>query len=198
EAETKEDVDALRHLQLHKAQYDVLVREATEMGGLDGVVLLGDAPPEDDGSAPVSSTGYTPQVPHSLSDAGLSVSFMFDLVLRTLYKGGRRAGGDWAASMKLPFSVLAPILPAMRKQGLIDIVGQRGAAGDAGYEYELKPPKGTDALQDALDRTTYVGPAPVPFGDYLESVSAQTIRNFVVTRRNIEHAFRDLIMTPEL
>src|SRR5262249_52387553 len=98
EAETKEDVDALRHLQLHKAQYDVLVREATEMGGLDGVVLLGDAPPEDDGSAPVSSTGYTPQVPHSLSDAGLSVSFMFDLVLRTLYQGGRRAGGDLAAS----------------------------------------------------------------------------------------------------
>ncbi|HEV3144873.1 MAG TPA: ATP-binding protein, partial [Gemmataceae bacterium] len=197
-AEQKQDAEALRHLLLHKAQYDCLEKEAAEMGGLDGVVLLGDAPPEDDGTGVVAHHGYAPQVPHSLNDAGLSVSFMFDMVLRTLYQSGRLTGGDLAAAIKLPFSVLAPILPAMRKQGLIDIVGQRSSAGDAGYEYELKPPRGTAALEDALDRTTYVGPAPVPFDDYLETVSAQTIRNFIVTRRNIEHAFQDLVMVPEL
>ena len=49
----------------------------------------------------------------------------------------------WAnAIYLLPYAVLAPVFPAMRKQGLIDIVGQKGGAGDAGYEYELKPPKG--------------------------------------------------------
>jgi hypothetical protein len=198
EAEQKQDTDALRHLQLHKSQYDSLVLEANELGGLDGVVLLGDAPPEDDGSDPMAGAGYAPQVPHSLADAGLSVSFMFELILRTLYQGGRVTGGDLASAVKLPFSVVGPILPAMRRQGLIDIVGQHGGAGDAGYEYELKPPKGTAALEDALHKTSYVGPAPVPFNDYLEAVSAQTIRNFVVTRRNIEHAFQDLIMTPDL
>ena len=198
EAEQKQDTDALRHLQLHKVQYDGLVQEANEMGGLEGVVLLGDAPPDDDGSGPAASTGYAPQVPHTLNDAGLSASFMFDLLLRTLYQSGRLAGGDLAGAVKLPYSVIGPILPAMRKQGLIDIVGQHGGAGDAGYEYELKPPKGTAALEDALRKTTYVGPAPVPFDDYLEAVSAQTIRNFVVTRRNIEHAFNDLVMTPDL
>jgi hypothetical protein len=198
DAEQKQDAAALQHLQLHKAQYDVLLEDANRMGGLEGVVLLGDAPPEDEDGTPVYSSLFVPQVPRSINDAGLSVSFLFDLVLRSIYHAGRISGGELADFLKLPFSVLAPILPAMRKQGLIDIVGQHGGAGDAGYQYEIKPPRGTEALEDALEKTTYIGPAPVPFEDYIETVSAQTIRNFVVTRRNIERAFQDLVMTPEV
>jgi predicted ATPase with chaperone activity len=85
----------------------------------------------------------------------------------------------------------------MRKQTLIDIVSQRGNSGDAGFVYAVKPPKGTAALQDALDKTTYVGPTPVPFTDYVESVLAQTIKRLVVTRRSINKAFEDLIITDE-
>src|SRR5262249_29560995 len=54
------------------------------------------------------------------------------------------------------------------------------------------------ALQDALNKTTYCGPAPVTFDDYVESVAAQTIRNLVVTRRSIQRAFEDLVITPEV
>jgi predicted ATPase with chaperone activity len=78
---------------------------------------------------------------------------------------------------------------------LIDIVGQKGSGGEATFEYELKPPRGTEAVQDALDKTAYAGPAPVPFDDYVESVAAQTIKKLVVTRRNIQRAFEDLIIT---
>src|SRR5207302_3145138 len=54
--------------------------------------------------------------------------------------------------------------------------------------YEIKPPKGSAALQEALDKTNYVGPAPVPFSDYVEGVVAQTIKKMVVTRRSIRKA----------
>src|SRR5262249_9988375 len=67
-----------------------------------------------------------------------------------------------------------------------------------GFVYEIKPPKGTAALQDALDKTTYVGPAPVPFADYVESVLAQTIKKLVVTRRSIRKAFEDLVITEDV
>src|SRR5438876_2331462 len=53
EAERKQDADAINHLQLHKAHYDVLLQEAMQLGGIDGVVLLGDAPPEDEGTGTV-------------------------------------------------------------------------------------------------------------------------------------------------
>ena len=99
------------------------------------------------------------------------------MVLRAIYNRGRITGSDLSGELKLPYQVLAPVLPLMRKQGLIDIVGQKGGGGDATFEYEIKPPKGSLALQDALDKTTYSGPAPVPFDDYVESVIAQMIKN---------------------
>lgn len=196
EAEKRKDEDALRHLNLHKAHYEILVREAQAQGGLDGVVLLGDPPPEDDGGT-ARSAGFIPQQPKSVNDTGLNVTFLFDLVLRAVYHRGRVTGSDLAADMKLTYGVLAPILPAMRKQGLIDIVGQKGGAGDAGYEYEIKPPKGSAAVEEAMAKTTYLGPAPVPYDDYIETIAAQTLRNFIVTRRTIEGAFQDLILSPE-
>jgi hypothetical protein len=198
EAERRDDQDAIRHLQLHKAQYDVLLADAMQAGGVEGVVLLGDAPPEDAGAGPVVGNAYFPPRPGRIKDIGLNISFVFDLVLRTIYNRGRITGSDLSNELKLAYSVLAPVLPAMRKQGLIDISGQKGGAGDAGYEYEIKPPKGSAAVEEALHKTSYIGPAPVPFEDYLETVAAQTIRNFVVTRRTIEAAFRDMVVTPSV
>jgi hypothetical protein len=198
EARRKNDKEAIDHLELHKSQYDQLLHEAMDQGGIDGVVLLGDPPPSDDEADPQFANAYVPRQPKTVDDTGLSVTFLFDLVLRMLYHRGRATGTDLSNDLKLPFSVLSPLLPAMRRQGLIDIVGQKGGAGDAGYEYELKPPKGQLAVDEALRKTTYLGPAPVPFEDYAESIQAQTLRKFVVTRRSIERAFQDLIITDEV
>ena len=69
----------------------------------------------------------------------------------------------------------------MRKQSLIDIVGQKGQRRRQ-LRVRDQAAEGQTALQDALDKTTYVGPGPVPFADYVESVLAQTIKKLVVTR----------------
>jgi hypothetical protein len=199
EAQARNDADAARHLQLHAEQYEALLQRAHEAGPLDGVTLLGDPPPGDDGeSVQRIGRGYVPPQPTSLEDTGLSAPFLADLVLRTLYNRGRLTGSELANQMNVPFSVIAPLLPAMRRQTLIDIVGQKGGGGDASFEYEIKPPKGAMAVEDALNKTGYVGPAPVPFDDYVESVMAQTIRYLVVTRRSIQKAFSDLVMTEDV
>ena len=200
EAHTHHDVEAVHHLQLHQSQYDVLAEQAQQSGHeLSTLEMLGDPPPTDEEGEPIIRTGgYVPQPPKLASETGLNVQFLFDLVLRAIYNRVRVTGSDLASDLKLPYPVLAPVLPLMRKQTLIDIVGQKGGGGDATFEYEIKPPKGTLALQDALDKTTYTGPAPVPFDDYVESVIAQTVKNLVVTRRSIQRAFEDLVMTPEV
>src|SRR4029079_10077723 len=138
-----------------------------------------------------------PRLPTRWEDLGLDITFLFDLAIRTIYTRGQITGGELAAELAIPFPILNPVFQAMRKQTLIDIVGQRGNSGDASFVYAVKPPKGTAALQDALDKTTYAGPAPVPFTDYVESVLAQTIKRLVVTRRSIYKAFEDLIITDE-
>jgi hypothetical protein len=199
EAQARHDQDAVRHLLLHQAHFDQLANHVLRNGGdLDSLRLLGDPPPADDVAPRPKGSGYQPIPPKTLDDAGVSMPFLFDMVLRAIYNRGRLTGSELAAELKLNYSVIAPVLPLMRKQALIDIVGQKGGGGDATFEYEIKPPKGSLALQDALDKTTYTGPCPVPFDDYVESIAAQTIKNLVVTRRSIQKAFQDLVITPEV
>ncbi|HEY1380335.1 MAG TPA: ATP-binding protein [Gemmataceae bacterium] len=183
DAQDRNDNEALHHLLLHQTQYDQLATQVLRDGGnLDDLKMLGDPPPP----------------PRDSTETGLSDAFLFEMVLRTIYNRGRLTGSELAGDLKLNYGVLGPLLPLMRKQGLIDIVGQKGGGGDANYEYEIKPPKGSLALQDALAKTSYSGPCPVTFDDYVESVAAQTIRSLVVTRRSIQKAFQDLIITPEV
>jgi len=198
QAEEKGDEEAIAHLRLHKLHFESLLADAERAGTLtDDVTLLGDAPPTDEEALPVTGNAYLPRVPQRWEDLGLELPYLFDLTLRLIYTRGHITGADLANAMAVPFPVLNPVFQAMRKQSLVDIVAQRGNSGDASFVYAIKPPKGEDALRDALDKTSYVGPAPVPFTDYVESVMAQTIKRLVVTRRSIRKAFEDLIITDE-
>ncbi|MFO0851466.1 MAG: ATP-binding protein [Gemmataceae bacterium] len=197
-AEEAGDAEAVRHLQLHKLHYEALLADAQRYGSLDGVTLLGDPPPSDDEAVPQAANAYTPRSPGSVEETGLNQSFLFDMVLRTLFSRGQTTAADLAAAIAVPFSVMSPVFQQMRKQMLIDITGQRGGSGESGFVYDIKPPKGSAAVQDALDKTAYVGPCPVPFADYVEAVMAQTVKKLVVTRKSIRKAFEDLIITDEV
>ncbi|MCU0703847.1 MAG: ATP-binding protein [Fimbriiglobus sp.] len=195
QAEAKGDQEAVDHLRLHKVHYEMLLADAARYGSLDGVTLLGDPPPTEDEAVPTTGNQFLPRIPTTWEETGLDLPFLFESVLRTIFVRGRMAASALADEMCLPFTVLSPVLQGMRRQMLIDIVGQQGSSGDASFVYEVKPPKGSAALQDALDKTTYVGPAPVPFADYAESVLAQTVKKIVVTRRSVRKAFEDLIIS---
>jgi hypothetical protein len=198
EAEEKGDQEAISHLSLHRLHFEALLADAERTGTLtDEVTLLGDPPPTDEESAPSTANAFSPRLPARWEDLGLELAFLFDLTIRAIYTRGQITGGELAAELAVPFAIMNPVFQAMRKQSLVDIVGQRGNSGDASFVYAVKPPKGTAALQDAMEKTTYVGPAPVPFTDYVESVLAQSIKKFVVTRRSIRKAFEDLIITDE-
>lgn len=195
QAEQSQDAEALRHLRLHEVHYKKLLADAMAGGGLEGVTLLGDPPPDIEEAVPRISNPYVPRPPARWEDLGLSLPFLSDTILRTIYNRGQITGSDIAQELCVPIHTIGNVLQAMRKQTLIDIVGQRGASGDASFIYEIKPPKGTTAVQDALAKTSYFGPAPVPFNDYVESVLAQSIRKLIVTRMSIQKAFEDLIIT---
>ncbi len=193
-AHAKGDQEAIDHLKLHKVHYEMLLADAERFGSLEGVTLLGDPTPTEDESTPQTANQFIPRSPSTWEDLGIDLPFLFDSIMRTIFTRGQLTGNEIANEIAVPFAVLNPVFQSMRKQMLIDIVGQRGASGDASFVYEIKPPKGTTGLQDALEKTNYVGPTPVPFADYVESVLAQTVKKLVVTRHSIRKAFEDLII----
>lgn len=198
DAEAAKDEEALQHLRLHESHYLKLYKEAEANGGLEGVTLLGDPPPDIEESVPKIANAFIPKSPMRWEDLGLPLPFIFDLILKTIYNRGQLTGGEISQELAVPFATISNVMQAMRKQTLVDIIGQRGSSGDSSFIYEIKPPKGTMAVQDALTKSSYFGPMPVPFVDYCESVLAQSIRKLVVTRMSIQKAFEDLVISESM
>jgi predicted ATPase with chaperone activity len=201
QAKAKNDQEAILHLQLHQDQYDAVVKENKPPATVQGRRCLGDIPPSDLAAAEwkPATPPPAPNAPLTFADLGLPEPFVNELVLRTLHYAGRQTAQEIADRLRVPYGVLMSVFQGMRKLQLIDIVGQRGdRLGDAGMEYEIKPPKGSAALDDAMRKNTYVGPAPVPLTAYVEMVHTQTVRNIIVTQRTIHKAFEDLVISPQV
>ena len=62
QAQERNDLDAVRHLQLHQVQYDQLATQVLQEGrNLDDLTTLGDPPPPlEDKPAPRKHAGYVP------------------------------------------------------------------------------------------------------------------------------------------
>jgi hypothetical protein len=159
------------------------------------------AAPESAGEAapppPASAILFFPPAPERLEETGLTAPFIHDHLLRTLYFAQQITGGQLADECGLPFpTVIGPQLDVLRKDQFVEVRGQRGI-GDAGYLYGLTA-KGTARALEALQKTQYRGPLPVPWDRYVASIKAQTLRHVVVTEENIRQAFKDLILHEEI
>jgi hypothetical protein len=135
---------------------------------------------------------FSPRMPESLEASGLSQSFVEEHVLRCLYGAPQITGAQLAATCGLGFQAgIGTILDHLRQDHQVEIRGQRGI-GEAGYAYLLTS-KGTARALEAMDKTLYRGPLPVPLAQYIESVQAQLIDADLVTRARVRSAFADLL-----
>lgn len=192
EAREENDIPAIAHLQMHINELQQLVAEAKQAGTFHNATMLGEAPPTDDG-APPNTNSFIPPMPGTAEETGLNRTLLNEMILRVIYNKSRITGAALAEHLQLFYGVVEPLLNDLRRAEYIDIAGQKGY-GDFNYEYVLTS-KGNQAANEAMLKTQYAGAAPVPLSAYVEAVRAQTIRNVVVTRRNIRKAFSDLIIS---
>ena len=187
------DNEALLHLLCHKDEIERMVAEERSKGtDLRTARLIGDAPPSDEQSRPKLSNGFTPAEPHDIESVGLNRTFLYEHLTRMIYNRGRITGAELAEELKIPYRLVDIVLSELRKQEMVDIAGQRGY-GDINYEYTLTP-RGNLAAADALLKTMYSGPLPVPLDEWIASVKAQTVKDVIVTRKNIRDAFQGLVI----
>lgn len=191
-AKSKGDTVALAHLQMHEEALRKLVNEAQARGTFNNAQVLGEALPTDNDRSGKAEP-WTPELPTVIEETGLNRTFLSENILRTIYNQSRATGSEIAQHVRLFYGVVEPLIQDLRRAEYIDIIGQRGY-GDINYEYILTS-RGSQAVVEAMQKTQYNGPCPVPFDAYVDSVRKQTIKSVVVTRRNIRQAFSDLVMS---
>src|SRR6266481_2448360 len=118
EAQVRNDSEALQHLHLHLEQYNIAMKEAQAKNALDGAQYIGDPLPEDEEMPQQAKNTFLPREPKTPAETGLSMPFLFEMVLRTIYNRGQLTAADLANEMRLPPPILASVLPLMRKQAL--------------------------------------------------------------------------------
>ena len=83
------------------------------------------------------------------------------LIVKSLH-GGEASGMDLADRIRLPYSILEPLLEHLRVEMLVQVKSAAGM-GTAGYRYTLTD-AGRDRALRYFEACGYVGPAPVPLG----------------------------------
>lgn len=134
--------------------------------------------------------------PSTAQALGLDRGLLIDLVLKTLFYGGRLTHTDLSEALKVAGSAMQELLHAITKDDLVHILGSEGGFGSSNYEYALTQ-KGSARANEAFGRSGYVGPAPVPLADYVRQAAEQTIRATAVTREQVQDALGELVLNDE-
>ncbi|QQR47223.1 AAA family ATPase [Myxococcus xanthus] len=138
-----------------------------------------------------------PPEPKSVEDTGLKMGILSDIALKYLYYAGTGTGMGIADEMRLPWpGVIEHVVDFLATEKLVDLRGGKGF-GRASVEFILSE-KGREYARDALTRTTYVGPAPVPIEQYNALITSQTEETPVVSQEELVMALSHLTVPAEL
>jgi len=144
--------------------------------------------------APVGA--FLPPQINNLEDTGLSPLWLQDLVLKVLYFRGYMTGFKVAEEIALPFSgVSDQLLVTLKQEKLIEVKSsQGGLGGDGAYVYGITS-AGVLRAREAMERSQYAGPAPVPFDVYNDAIRRQKSGRMTVTSRNMRQLLSQMVIS---
>ena len=127
-----------------------------------------------------------PLLPDSLKESGLTLGFVCDMLLRTIYTRGAMIGRDLSQYLCLPFKVVRDPLRFLKDEKLLQVDGG-DLVGEVSYRFSLTD-LGRNRAKAAMEQCAYIGPAPVPLEDYVEQCYRQTVTGLHVLPRGPEGA----------
>jgi predicted ATPase with chaperone activity len=137
---------------------------------------------------------YLPAPITRIEDTGLSALWLQDLALKILYFQGYLTGFRVAELMCLPFTGVGDlILEALKREKLIEVKSQVGI-GEGAYQYAITG-MGMVRAREALERSQYAGPAPVPVADYNAAVRKQARGRATFHPRTMRQALTALVLS---
>ncbi|HJZ77645.1 MAG TPA: hypothetical protein VKE51_38210 [Vicinamibacterales bacterium] len=136
-----------------------------------------------------------PPAPTSLEATGIGRDQIEQLLIKTLH-AGEASGIVVADRMRLPFTMLEPIIERARNERLIEVKGASGT-GAANYRYALTD-GGRDRAEQYFSINRYVGPVPVPLTAYVASINGLAATRGHLDRDRLRQGFSHLIIKEEL
>ncbi|NKB47953.1 MAG: AAA family ATPase [Alphaproteobacteria bacterium] len=136
---------------------------------------------------------FIPPVPGSIADTGIPLTFLINLLVKTMHVAGFELPTVLAEELKLPVSMTVELLDEARELKLIEVLGLTGNSLMSEMRHSLTD-VGKRAANEALDLSQYVGPCPVPLSAYSERVQRQSILNERLDQATLEKNTQHMIL----
>lgn len=130
--------------------------------------------------------------PRTTEDLGIPVNLVVDLIYRLMFQEGEVSVGRFSDKLRVHAQVLDGLLAKMKQEHMVE-VSNTGALGRFSYTYRLTE-EGTRRAREAMERSQYIGPAPVNLETYSEAILLQSGQRRRVTPREVQHALRQLVL----
>ena len=135
--------------------------------------------------------------PTSIEQTGLDLATIADLALKIIYFNNQTTAQLISDEICLPYyGVLERALTLLKREELVEVSGSNGF-GELSYQYSASS-KGAERVMQLLERTTYVGPAPITLDHYREVVAQQAISEVHVNPREVRNAMSDLVLEEQM
>jgi hypothetical protein len=146
----------------------------------------------------MQTTGVmAPPPPKKIHEMKLPIVIMRDILIKTMFRKNVDMVTELARAICLPIQVTQELVDMARDQRLIEATGTLNANSGNEMGYQLTDAGKARAL-DALSQSEYFGAMPVPLDVYREQVKRQSIRNLLVTRKQLTDAMGHLVLPDEL
>ena len=166
-------------------------RVAVETRGMSEIAAIRpDAAP----SVELTEARWQPREPRTWEEAGLNPVLGEQLVLRYLAGAHTAAARQVSDHLALALPLTKDLLEQLKHGKLLQ---HRGATGLGDFIYELTDAGRAKAIEYKR-MCAYVGPAPVPFPQYLAAVQEQALRSRAPSPADLDHAFADLVVPNSL
>ncbi len=146
---------------------------------------------------PIVGTGsgvFSPPKLEKVEDTGLSPLWLQDLALKILYFQGYLTGFKIAEEMALPFTgIVDQLLEALKREKFVEVKTSQMGLGEGAYLYAITG-LGSERAREALERSQYAGPTPVPIQVYNESVLRQSQGRPTITDRAMHQGLSHLVL----
>ncbi len=140
-----------------------------------------------------NSAGFAPPPLRKLTDTGLTVVMMRDIVLKTIFRKNVEQVSEIAKAICLPIPLTTELIDMLRDQNLLQATGTLHATSSSEMGFQLTDGGKARAL-DALSQSEYYGAMPVPLEEYKVQVKRQSIRDIKLTRDMLEASMGHLIL----
>lgn len=132
-----------------------------------------------------------------LEDTGLSLLWLQDLALKIFYYQGYLSGFKVAEEIALPFAgIVDQILESLKREKLLEVKSSQMGLGEGSYLYAITG-AGILRAREAMERSQYAGPAPVPIEIYNESIRRQSRGRVAITSRTMRQILSQMVLSED-